>query len=190
MRFSTTGIFGKISRFSGTSARPLSKRSYGCIPRIFSPRKVMDPVAFLFKPTIVSTVVVFPAPFGPIRVTSSPLFTCRERSQTTWRFAWNTFSPETDSMGAKFSEGMHVSEVGIDHFLVVHYFIWVPFCNLFPMVQHNNAVRNAHDNTHNVFDDQDRNAIIADFFYKLDCFVTLLRVKPGSQFIQQEQFWF
>ena len=86
----------------------------------------------------------------------------------------------------EFSEGIHVSKVGIDHFLVVYHFIGPSFCYLFTMVQHNNPVRHAHDDTHNVFDDQDGNAIIADFFNEVNCFVALLWVETGRQLIQQE----
>ena len=53
------------------------------MPLIDEPRIEMSPPIMGSSPLVVISVVVFPAPFGPKRATTSPGATVRFRSRTT-----------------------------------------------------------------------------------------------------------
>ncbi|VVE76561.1 hypothetical protein PAN31117_05422 [Pandoraea anapnoica] len=62
----------KMPRPSGTIASPCLSRSNAFTPRIDLPRYSMSPSAHGNNPVIAFMVVVLPAPFAPMSVTSSP----------------------------------------------------------------------------------------------------------------------
>ncbi|SPV00778.1 Protein of uncharacterised function (DUF1602) [Burkholderia cenocepacia] len=70
--FSMIDIRAKIPRPSGTIARPRLSSSCGGMPLIDLPSYSMSPAEYGFRPVIAFIVVVLPAPFAPISVTSSP----------------------------------------------------------------------------------------------------------------------
>ncbi|CAJ3511946.1 Uncharacterised protein [Burkholderia pseudomallei] len=70
--FSMIDIRAKIPRPSGTIARPRLSSSCGGTPLIDWPSYSMSPAEYGFRPVIAFIVVVLPAPFAPISVTSSP----------------------------------------------------------------------------------------------------------------------
>jgi len=68
-------------------------------PEDVLPRRRIRPVGEELSPKMVETRVLFPAPFEPIRVTTSPLETCRETSHNTWRCEYDTFRFSMASKG-------------------------------------------------------------------------------------------
>ena len=77
-RFSSTVIWGKICRPSGTCASFRVMILLGSVLRKSCPSKVTEPLAAFSSPVIVRSVVVFPAPLAPISETISPSFTVME----------------------------------------------------------------------------------------------------------------
>jgi hypothetical protein len=77
-RFSRTVIRAKMCRPSGAWQMPRATISWGLRSSIRAPRRRIAPPASPFTPEMVLSVVVLPAPFPPIRVTTSPSFTSIE----------------------------------------------------------------------------------------------------------------
>ena len=78
MRFSSTVMRANTWRPSGTCASPRLIIRFGAVLRRSAPSSVMLPLAALTRPLIVCSVVVLPAPFAPMRDTSSPSLTSSE----------------------------------------------------------------------------------------------------------------
>ena len=83
-RFSSTVIWGKICRPSGTWASFKVMILLGSVLRRSCPSKVMEPLAAFSSPVMVRSVVVLPAPFAPISETISPSFTVIETPFSAW----------------------------------------------------------------------------------------------------------
>lgn len=83
-RFSMTVIPGKIPRPSGAWLIPRTTRRSARRALMSSPSKVIEPDDSGRSPDTTRIVVVFPAPFAPIRVTTSPSFTVSEISCRAW----------------------------------------------------------------------------------------------------------
>ena len=76
-RFSRTVSRPSMPRPSGTSARPRRTSSYDASARVLSPPSLTSPLEGRSIAAIALSVVVLPAPFAPIRHTSSPSRTSR-----------------------------------------------------------------------------------------------------------------
>ena len=81
-RFSSTESSPKMRRPSGTSAIPARAIDSGERPRTDRPDRRTSPAAVRTTPMIACSVVDLPAPFGPIRPTSSPRPTSRSSPRT------------------------------------------------------------------------------------------------------------
>ena len=77
-RFSATVSVPKMCRPSGTSASPRRTIFSGLAPTSDSPSKRIEPPAGATSPKIAESVVVLPAPFGPMTPTTSPSSTWSE----------------------------------------------------------------------------------------------------------------
>src|SRR6266496_1763535 len=112
-RFSSTVKSPKIRRPSGTRAMPAraidstERRRSACPFSLISPRWAGC------RPMIALSVVDFPAPFGPIRPTISPLPTRSVRSRTAETLPYRTSTPASSSAAAS-GIGLHrgLAEIG------------------------------------------------------------------------------
>ncbi|CAB3772912.1 hypothetical protein LMG29739_06348 [Paraburkholderia solisilvae] len=82
--FSSIDMRAKMPRPSGTIARPRRSSSCAGSPLIDWPMYSMSPAEYGFRPVIAFIVVVLPAPFAPISVTSSPCATSMSTPLTAW----------------------------------------------------------------------------------------------------------
>ena len=81
-RFSSTVRSGKTLRPSGTWAIPFATMTSGGRPSMRSSSSRISPVESFSSPEIARSVVVFPAPFAPIRVAIPPLLTESDMPRT------------------------------------------------------------------------------------------------------------
>ena len=81
-KFSMMVMRLKTPRPSGTIAKPSLTRSQAPLPFMLLPKYSMSPDAGGSEPVMAFMVVVFPAPFEPISVTSSPSSTCKSTPLT------------------------------------------------------------------------------------------------------------
>src|SRR5215471_18581866 len=139
----------------------------------------MRPPLGLRRPTKAFKVVVFPAPFAPISVTSSPLRTSRSMPLTALIPPYDTVRPLTSSKGA--------SQVGGDDGGVAPYLCRGALGDLSPVVEDGDAVAQAHDEPHIVLDQEERGAIGADSLEQASQFRGLGRVHPRCGLGEGEQ---
>ena len=69
---------------SGTWMMPSSRMKRLDLPTSSVPLNCSDPLVGWIMPVMARTVVVFPAPLDPSMATTSPSFTSKEMSQSTW----------------------------------------------------------------------------------------------------------
>jgi hypothetical protein len=81
-----------------------------------------------------------------------------------------------------------IAKVGIDDPLVVHDFVWPAIRDLLAMVEHNDPIGDPHDNTHDVLDDEDRDATVPDVADEPYRLLALFGIEACREFIEQEQF--
>src|SRR5919202_683901 len=117
---------GKTRRPSGDCEIPMRTISCGAVSVISVPLKTIVPCFGWLSPLIERSVVDLPAPFAPIRVT-----TCRSRSR-----------------------GCRLSEIGLDHTRVVLDLLRRSLGDLFAVVEHGDAVRDAHHDLHVMLDQE------------------------------------
>ena len=83
---------------------------------------------------------------------------------------------------------VEITEIRIDDLLVIHYFIGPAIRDLLAVIEHHDTVGDPHDNTHDVLNDEYGSSLVPDLPYQLHGLVALLRVEPGSEFIEKQEF--
>src|SRR6266566_912705 len=154
-RFSSTVKSPKIRRPSGTSAMPAraidstERRRSACPFSLISPRWAGC------RPMIALSVVDFPAPFGPIRPTISPLPTRSVRSRTAETLPYRTSTPSSSSAAAS-GIGLHrgLAEIGGGDVQVAADLRGRSGREGPALVEHVNPVADAHHERHVVVDQQ------------------------------------
>src|SRR6516225_1067287 len=110
------------------------------------------------------SVVVLPAPFAPIKQTSSPCSTPRSMPLTAWmppyatcrRFNSSSGRPDTRS---SFQIERHLTaEIGGDDLGIILHFCRRTFGDLAAVVEHQHTVAHAHHQLHVVLDQQNGNS--------------------------------
>src|SRR5262249_2349048 len=139
----------------------------------------MRPATGLRRPTKAFNVVVFPAPFAPMSVTSSPFPTLRSTPLTALIPPYETVSPLTSSNGA--------SQVGGNNGGVAADFGGHPLGYLPAVVEHRDAVTQVHDQAHIVLDQEQRRAVRADALEQALQLRRLGGVHPGCGLVEREQ---
>src|SRR6266511_2439926 len=180
-RFSCTVMPGKMPRPSGAWLMPRTTRRSARSFVMSSPAKRMRPDATGRMPEIARIVVDLPAPFAPIRATTSPsstwrLMPCRARIRPYSRVMLSISS----------SIGRH-PQVSGDHLRVVADLRGRTLGDLLAELQHDDTLRHTHDQPHVVLDEQDRDTGLADLPDQLEQALLLGRVEPGGRFVQAEQ---
>src|SRR3989304_1761421 len=111
--------------------------------------KMMRPADGFKRPEMALRVVVLPAPFAPIRVTSSPSSTRRESSRTAFTLPYRQTRPSTRSTLRP------LPQIGADDLGVALNLSRRPFGDDPPLVQHHHSVRDPHDHAHIMLDEED-----------------------------------
>src|SRR5215216_6326108 len=112
--------------------------------------------------------VVLPAPFGPMIVTTSPLWTSSETSQSACTSPWWATTPWTWSIGAVSGMGagrllgVTSAEVGVHHPLVGGDLAWGALGDLLAGVQDDHPVGQAEHRLDQVLHHDDGGAGVAD----------------------------
>src|SRR5918992_3243989 len=144
-----------------------------------------------FTPEIVFRVVVFPAPFPPISVTSSPSPTSREIPLTASIPPYRTrisFSSRSDPLRILIPRFRGPStEIRLDDSRIPLDLGRLPLGDLLPVVEHRHKVRDPHHHLHVVLDDQDRHALVPDPGDELHQPPLLRGVPPRRRLVQEEE---
>ena len=83
-RFSSMLMRARMQRPSGTSTIPSATAWCAGSPVTSRPSRSTCPRSGRSRPATAASVLVFPAPFGPMRVTTCPASTRSDRSCTAW----------------------------------------------------------------------------------------------------------
>src|SRR5262249_47656378 len=140
---------------SGQCATPSASMRRAEAPVTSSPSNRMRPAAGTSRPEIALSVVVLPAPLAPISTTSSARSTVIETSATAATLPYRHCNPSTCSTGAP--------QIGADDLRVGLDLGGRAVRDDAALVEADHAVGHAHDGAHVVLDQQDRDAVGADF---------------------------
>src|SRR2546421_1135439 len=190
-RFSVMVMRVKVPRPSGTITRPWRTKSQAPWPFTGLPRYSMSPAATGWMPVMAFSVVVLPAPFAPMRLTSSPSRTSNDTPLTAWMPPYATLRPVTLSRvfaiarsSVSFVTG---AEVRLDHLLVALHVVRRAFGDLLAVVEHRHAVAQAHHQLHVVLDEQDGAAVLADAVDELTQHDLLGGVHAGGRLVECDE---
>ena len=99
-RFSATDMRCRMARPSGTSTIPAATATCEGAPASSRPSRRTDPPAGRTRPAMAFSVLLFPAPLGPMSATISPLPTVSETPRTASTCPYATRRSSTSSTGA------------------------------------------------------------------------------------------
>src|SRR5512133_1332145 len=128
--------------------------SYGGIWSICLPSNSIMPRFSLTTPEMVFSVVDFPAAFPPTRATISPSSTSSDIPWRTWR------SPYATSISRTLSKEVLLSQVCLDHPLVLRDFRGRPLGDLLAVVQDDYPLGYIHSRGHDVLDHDQRDPAV------------------------------
>src|SRR5690606_14004630 len=142
-------------RPSGDRAIPPRTRTAELSVVMSLPSRLMLPVAAGTRPMTARRVVLFPAPFDPIRATISPASTEKPTLRIASSAPYRTVRSRTSSMGI-----IGCSQIGFDHGGVLADFVRGSLGDFFALDQHDDALAQAHDERHVVFHQQQGEAVV------------------------------
>src|SRR5450759_899986 len=173
-KFSRTLMGANTCRPSGTSEQPA--RTMDSVRAALMSRfsKRISPPRARSSPTTVRSRVVLPAPLAPMMLTISPRLTCSE----TWRSTFRPPYPDSTLRNCRTCAGdvavaatsgtnscssrIFVSQVGAHDLGILLDRQRLALRDLLPLAQHHDLVRDPHDQSHVVLDQQHGHAGIPD----------------------------
>src|SRR5579871_1627887 len=160
-RFSNTDSRPKIRRPSGTWTTPRATMPWGGTSVKSWPSRRTVPRCGRSNPLMVLSVVLFPAPFAPIRVTISPSCTSRDTPRSAWMAPYETCRPSSsrsamDVVGGEAGLGVARPQVRLDDARIALDGRRGAFGDCDAVVEHRHAVRDEHDDPHLMLDQHDR----------------------------------
>src|SRR2546428_3274189 len=167
-----------MPRSSGTKPRPARARRSGDQPLISSPPSTIRPSISRWRPTRHRRVVVFPAPFLPTSVMSSPSSTRNATFFSAWAWPYHAERPATSSI--------HLAQVRGDDRRIVTDRLVRPIGDDPALLHDDDALRHFGDHAHVVFDEQYR-ATARDLPDQRDGPAHVLEAHPGRRLVQQEE---
>src|SRR2546422_9610250 len=170
---------GKSRRPSGTSAMPWRQSAWAGTDARSLPSSRMVPALIGRRPAIALMSVVLPAPFGPTTVTRSRGRTLSDTSQTATASPWATSRCSTSSIG--------LSEIRPHDLRVAHDLARKSFGNDLPVAQHHHAIGEVEDGPHDVLDEYDRRAAVANPANEPEGVGHLRRGQTREYLVQQHQ---
>src|SRR5690625_1865933 len=166
-----------MPRSSCTQPMPDRARLCGGQPVTSLPRNVMSPVTCPCRTITLRTSVVFPAPFRPTRVTTSPAPTWSETSRSACAWPYHALSVEMSSM-AGFPQVR-----GDDAFVVADLVIGALGQNR-ALLEDGDLVGEAADHMHVVVHEHD-GPPVGDAAYQVDRVVDVLNAHSGGRLVEQ-----
>src|SRR2546422_11258971 len=151
---------GKSRRPSGTSAMPWRQSAWAGTDARSLPSSRMIP----------ALIAVLPAPFGPTTVTSPRGRTLSDTSQTATASPWATSRCSISSIG--------LAQICADDVRVAHHLPWESLGDDLPVAQHHDTVGQVENGAHDVLDEDDRRAAVADLADELERVGHLRRCQP------------
>src|SRR6185312_984982 len=195
-RFSATVMRENNWRPSGTSAKPRAALSWVVSRVTSSPSKVTRPRHGVIVPAMARNIVVLPAPLAPTMAVSSPRPALSDTPHNTCTSPYPVSSASTERSvsgmaGAplQFGGELGVAQIGFDDLRVLRDFGRHTLGQLLAEIEHDDAVRQAHDGLHQVLDDQDGDAAGADLADDADHVLDLGGVEAGQDLIEHQQLW-
>src|SRR3989442_538912 len=170
---------GKRRPPSGTSAMPWRERGGAGTDARSLPASRMVPALIGRRPAIALMSVVLPAPFGPTTVTRSRGRTLSDTSQTATASPWATSRCSISSIG--------LAQICADDVRVAHHLPWESLGDDLPVAQHHDTVGEVENGAHDVLDEDDRRAAVADLADELERVGHLRRRQPREHLVQQHQ---
>src|SRR5450830_1577178 len=114
-----------------------------------------------------------------MRATISPRFTSKDTSQRTCTSPYATSIPRISSI--------RHTEIRVDDLLVIGHLARRALGNLLAVVDADEAVRDGHDDAHDVLDDEDRDAVLMDLLHDRDRLLDFCRVQAGEVLVEKEE---
>src|SRR5690606_20974269 len=149
-----------------------------------SPSKRTAPCVGRTRPEITFSVVDLPAPLAPSSATIWPRGTASDTSCSAEILPYEAEMDSTDSRGSVMVASF--TQIRLDHALVVADLGGRALGDLVPERHHRNAIRNRHDQLHDVLDQQHRDALARGQFRQNAVeLVDLAVAQPGSGLVQQ-----
>src|SRR5881296_415171 len=170
---------GKSRRPSGTSAMPRRQSAWAGTDARSLPSSLMVAALIGRRPAIALMSVVLPAPFGPTTVTRSRDWTLSDTSQTATASPWATSRCSISSIS--------LAQIGADDVRVAHHLPWESLGDDLPVAQHDDTVGQVENGAHDVLDEDDRRAAVADLADELERVGHLRRRQPREHLVQQHQ---
>src|ERR1700676_184457 len=187
-RFSSTVIFLKILRPSGTSAMPARAARCAAWPDRSRPSSRMRPADGFTSPMIALMVVLLPAPLEPSSAMIWPFSTARFTPCST------SISPEaahrfstTSVIGASADELVH-AEIGADHFGLALRRRGGTGEDVMPLVDDGYAMAKPSDQFEIVLDEHLRAALRRNVLYQRSETLAFALGQTGRGLIQQQEF--
>src|SRR5256712_4864678 len=165
-----------MPRSSGTKPRPARARRSGDQPLISSPPSTIRPSISRWRPTRHRRVVVFPAPFLPTSVMSSPSSTRNATFFSAWAWPYHAERPATSSI--------HLAQVRGDDRRIVTDRLVRPIGDDPALLHDDDALRHFGDHAHVVFDEQYR-ATARNLPNQCDGPPHVLEAHPGRRLVPQ-----
>src|ERR1700728_2696963 len=151
-----------------------------------SPPSLMLPCRASISPTSDLRKVVLPAPLVPSSNTVSPARTSRSTPHSTCIVPYPASTLWAVSKGVA-SGGMLASQEYLDHLRNLDRDCELAFENFLAGVHDDDAVGDVLDETHEMFDHDDRHAALGQRFDTFGDPVELRGVQPGGEFVEQQQ---
>src|SRR5262249_10969809 len=184
LRLSSTLSFGNRRRFSGPWAIPRSTMRWAGTPRSDRPSRLMPPPKVGMSPDTTRISVVLPAPLGPITPTVSPAATSSDTPNNVRKEPYPAEISTSDSM-----IGLSpLAEINFRHARIARGLAGQPVENLLAVVEHDDALDDAHQHAHDVLDPHDCDPhATADAREQVGGAFHLGGIEPAHGFVGQKQ---
>src|SRR3989441_1184605 len=170
---------GKRRRPSGTSAIPWRHTSCAGTGARSLPSRRTVPALIGKRPAIASMSVVLPAPFGPTTVTSSRGRTLSDTSHTATASPWATSRCSISSIG--------LAQIRADDARVAHDVPREALGDDLPVAQHHDTVGQVENGPHDVLDEDDGRAAVADLADERERIGHLRQRQTREHLVQQHE---
>src|SRR5262245_24570029 len=155
-RFSSTLMPGKMPRPSGAWQIPSATRRSARILVMSRPSNRTAPAAIGRRPETARMVVVLPAPFAPTSATFSPSLTSRLMPCSAWMRPYSIVMLSISSSIGRYPQ------IRVDDPRVLPHLGGQALRDLLAELENDDPVADAHDQTHVVLDQQNRDAGVPD----------------------------
>src|SRR5689334_10544119 len=142
-------------------------------------------------PVIARRLVVLPAPLAPSNVVMEPRSIFSEMPHNICTSLYpasraSTLSSVSGTQDLRLKHSLRIAKIGGDDFRVVGNLLRCTFGQLAADIEHNDAVRQAHDGAHDVLDHQDGDPAFSDTAQRMDHAFAFGRIETGEHLIEQQ----